>query len=61
MLGGLFASAGPMYYPKIYNIETDPHEDLQLPNHLWQESPYSKRSRNMRHPSENIRTRRPET
>ena len=34
-IGGMFANAAPMYYPKIYNIEVDPHEDLQLPNYLW--------------------------
>jgi arylsulfatase len=39
MLGGMFASGAPMYYPKIYNIEMDPHEDLQLPNYLWAGGP----------------------
>jgi len=34
-IGGMFANASPMYYPKIYNIEMDPHEDLQVPNYLW--------------------------
>jgi arylsulfatase len=33
MLGGVFANSSPMYYPKIYNIEMDPHEDLQLGNY----------------------------
>ena len=42
MLGGMFSSAAPMYYPKIFNIETDPHEDLQLPNYLWAGEPVSK-------------------
>lgn len=39
MLGGIVASGAPMYYPKIYNIEIDPHEDLQLPNYLWASAP----------------------
>jgi arylsulfatase len=30
MLGGLYVSNGPMYFPKVYNIEMDPHEDLNL-------------------------------
>ena len=30
MLGGTFASSAPMYYPKVYNIEMDPHEDLDV-------------------------------
>jgi len=30
MLGGIYASSGEMYFPKIYNIEMDPHEDLNL-------------------------------
>jgi len=42
MLGGMFSSAAPMYYPKIYNIEVDPHEDLQLPNYLWAGAPIFK-------------------
>lgn len=33
MLGGIMANSTPMYYPKIYNIEMDPHEDLQLVNY----------------------------
>ena len=35
MIGGMWANSAPMYYPKAYNIEMDPHEDLQLPNYLW--------------------------
>jgi arylsulfatase len=36
MLGGPFASSAPMYYPKIYNIEMDPHEDLDVGGiNLW--------------------------
>ena len=42
MLGGMFGSSAPMYYPKIYNIEVDPHEDLQLPNYLWAGEPVFK-------------------
>ena len=30
MLGGLYTTASPMYFPKVYNIEMDPHEDLNL-------------------------------
>ncbi len=30
MLGGMYANSSSMYYPKIYNIETDPHEDLNV-------------------------------
>ena len=30
MLSGMFASTAKMYYPKVYNIEMDPHEDLNL-------------------------------
>lgn len=33
MLGGIMANSTAMYYPKIYNIEMDPHEDLQLVNY----------------------------
>ena len=32
-------NAAPLYYPKIYNIQVDPHEDLQLPNYLWAMGP----------------------
>ncbi len=35
MIGGMWTSMSPMNYPKIYNIEMDPHEDLQLPHYLW--------------------------
>ena len=41
-LGGLFTSASPMYYPKIYNIEVDPHEDLMLSSWLWAGGPVFK-------------------
>jgi arylsulfatase A-like enzyme len=30
MLGGMYVSAAPMWFPKVYNIEMDPHEDLNL-------------------------------
>ena len=30
MLGGLYTTASPMYFPKVYNIEMDPREDLNL-------------------------------
>jgi hypothetical protein len=33
MLGGIAANSAPLYYPKVYNIEMDPHEDLQLVNY----------------------------
>lgn len=33
MLGGIAANSAPIYYPKVYNIEMDPHEDLQLVNY----------------------------
>jgi hypothetical protein len=30
MLGGLYMTATPMYFPQVYNIEMEPHEDLNL-------------------------------
>ena len=33
MVGGIFANSSQMYYPKVYNIEMDPHEDLQMTNY----------------------------
>jgi arylsulfatase A-like enzyme len=30
MLGGMYTSSGEIYFPKVYNIEMDPHEDLNL-------------------------------
>jgi arylsulfatase A-like enzyme len=30
MLGGLYVNSSPIYAPKIYNIEMDPHEDLNV-------------------------------
>ena len=36
MLGGIYANSSGMYYPKVYNIEMDPHEDLNVGAiHLW--------------------------
>ena len=36
MLGGMYASSSSMYYPKVYNIEMDPHEDLNVGGiNLW--------------------------
>jgi arylsulfatase A-like enzyme len=30
MLGGIYESSGEIYFPKVYDIEMDPHEDLNL-------------------------------
>ena len=30
MLGELYTTASPMYFPKVYNVELDPHEDLNV-------------------------------
>lgn len=30
MVGGLFVSSSDLYYPKVFNIEMDPHEDVNL-------------------------------
>ena len=30
MLGGLYTTASPIYFPKVYNIEMDPREDLNV-------------------------------
>jgi arylsulfatase len=36
MNGGLNTSTSNMYYPKVYNIEMDPHEDLEMAGiDLW--------------------------
>jgi arylsulfatase len=36
MLGDLFVASSEMYLPQVYNIEMDPHEDLNLGGiHLW--------------------------
>ena len=36
MNGGLNVSSSNLYYPKVFNIEMDPHEDLELSGiHLW--------------------------
>ena len=35
-LGGLFINSADMFYPKVYNIEMDPHEDMDLGGYdLW--------------------------
>jgi arylsulfatase A-like enzyme len=40
MLGGMYVSASPMWFPKVYNIEMDPHEDLNVGgNFLWAAEP----------------------
>jgi arylsulfatase A-like enzyme len=40
MLGGIYANSAPMYYPKVYNIEMDPHEDLNVGAiNLWTMEP----------------------
>jgi arylsulfatase A-like enzyme len=40
MLGGMYVSNGAMWFPKIYNIEMDPHEDLNVGgNFLWAAEP----------------------
>jgi arylsulfatase A-like enzyme len=30
MLGGMYVTSSNLYFPKVYNIEMDPHEDLNL-------------------------------
>src|SRR5579863_2187162 len=30
MLGGMYITSTPIYFPMVYNIEMDPHEDLNL-------------------------------
>ena len=36
MLGDIFIGNSGLYYPLVYNIEMDPHEDLQVGGiHLW--------------------------
>jgi arylsulfatase len=40
MLGGMYVANGAMWFPKIYNIEMDPHEDLNVGgNFLWAAGP----------------------
>ena len=35
-LGGIFADISNLSYPKVYNIEMDPHEDLNVGGiHFW--------------------------
>ena len=36
MLGGIFEDSSNLSYPKVYNIEMDPHEDLNVGGiNLW--------------------------
>ena len=43
MLGGLYVSSAPLYFPKVYNIEMDQHEDLNIGgNNLWPMEPVAK-------------------
>jgi len=42
MLGGFGNSAASVYYPRVYNIEMDPHEDLNQLNYLWTIAPVMK-------------------
>ena len=42
MLGGTMVNSSPLYYPKFYNIEVDPHEDYQMTNYGWTGEPIFK-------------------
>lgn len=42
MLGGTMVNSSPLYYPKFYNIEIDPHEDFQMTNYSWTGGPIFK-------------------
>ena len=43
MLGGLYVSSAPLYFPKVYNIEMDQHEDLNIGgNNFWPMEPVAK-------------------
>jgi arylsulfatase A-like enzyme len=43
MLGGMYVANGAMWFPKVYNIEMDPHEDLNVGgNFLWTAGPVFK-------------------
>jgi arylsulfatase A-like enzyme len=58
MLGDLFVSTSGLYYPQIYNIESDPHEDLNVGGiNLWRWSLPSSPSRRTWSRSRIIRTR----
>jgi arylsulfatase A-like enzyme len=36
MIGGVGMTSSELYYPKVYNVEMDPHEDLNVAGiHLW--------------------------
>ncbi|HTS43040.1 MAG TPA: arylsulfatase [Puia sp.] len=39
LLGGFAINSSTLYYPKIYNIEMDPHEELNMVNYLWAAEP----------------------
>ena len=40
-LEGIYANSSSMYFPKIYNIEMDPHEDLNLGGYFLLMSAYA--------------------
>ena len=43
MLGGLYVNTPTMYFPKVYNIEMDQHEDLDIGGYnLWPMEPVAK-------------------
>lgn len=42
MLGGFPANSAPVCYPRVYNIEMDPHEVLNQLNYLWTIAPVLK-------------------
>ena len=43
MLGGMYVSSAPLYFPKVYNIEMDQHEDLNIGAYnLWPMEPVAK-------------------
>jgi len=36
MLGAMLVSGAPMWFPKVYNVEMDPHEDINLSEYdIW--------------------------
>ena len=59
----MYVNSAQMYYPKIYNIEMDPHEDLNVGgNYLWTMEPVFKVIAGVRGVGQrSIRTRRPGT
>ena len=60
---GIFSASAPMAgYPKVYNIEMDPHEDLVVGGLFgWVSGPASKRSRSIWRRSKSIPTPRRRT